>query len=130
MKLINVLLVGCGGFLGAAGRYLCSGFFSKLSDSPFPIGTFLVNVIGSFLIGLLSEGIAVFCPDQKRLLLFLTTGIMGGFTTFSTFSLETLNLFQNGHAVWGILNIILSITCCLAGVFLGKGLIQLIHTLS
>lgn len=129
MKLIDVLLVGCGGFLGAAGRYLCSGLFSKLSDSPFPIGTFLVNVIGSFLIGLLSNGIAAFCPEQKRLLLFLTTGIMGGFTTFSTFSLETVTLFQNGRLIWGTINIVLSIGCCLTGVFLGKEIIHLLARL-
>ncbi|WP_084331118.1 fluoride efflux transporter FluC [Ruminiclostridium cellobioparum] len=59
-------------------------------------------------------------PSNKKLLLFLTTGILGGFTTFSTFSLETVNLYQSGNMLYAALNIIFNIVFCISGAFLGK----------
>lgn len=123
MNWTNFLIVGCGGFLGAGGRYACSTLINRAANHPFPFGTLIVNIFGAFLIGLISELFAVYAPDKKRLLLFFTTGITGGFTTFSTFSLETLQLFEGGKAGLGMLNILLSLICCLAGVFLGKLLV-------
>lgn len=126
--MIEVIIVGAGGFLGAALRYLCSLWLGKISPGDFPIATLVVNIVGSFLIGFLSQTLSTIYPENKRLLLFSTTGFMGGFTTFSTFSLETLNLFQNGKILFAGLNVILSVGCCLIGVFLGKTLAKAVTT--
>jgi CrcB protein len=119
--MLNVIAVGCGGFVGAASRYLLSTFIiNRYNANAFPVSTLVINILGSFLIGLLVEILAVQNPGNKKLQLFLTTGILGGFTTFSTFSLETINLYQNGNTFFAILNIVLSIAFCLGGVVLGK----------
>ncbi len=93
----------------------------------FPYGTLLVNTAGSALIGYL----VVFLPDTAAgipaLRLLLITGVLGGFTTFSTFSLETLVLFENGHIGRALLNVALSILTCLAAVWLGYRLAHSIH---
>lgn len=123
---MNVIVVGLGGFIGAASRYYISTLINKINTSGFPIATLIINILGSFLIGLLTQLLVGLCPDNKKLQLFLTTGILGGFTTFSTFSLETVNLFQDGKAVFGVANIILSIAFCLIGVVLGKMLAKTI----
>lgn len=118
----NCLIVGCGGFFGAAGRYLVSTWISRAVSHPFPFGTLAVNLLGAFLIGLFSELCSLRFPERERLLLFLTTGITGGFTTFSTFSLETLRLLEGGRYWLAGLNILLSLLCCLGGVALGRAL--------
>ena len=124
--MLNALVVGCGGFIGAASRYLLSLLINRYNLNAFPVSTLIINIFGSFLIGLLVEILAVQNPNNKKLLLFLTTGILGGFTTFSTFSLETINLYQNGNTFLAILNIVLSIVFCLVGVVLGKALARVI----
>ncbi len=116
----NALAVGCGGFIGAAARYLFSVFVNRFNTGNFPVSTLIINILGSFLIGFLTQLFFNLYPDNKRLLLFLTTGILGGFTTFSTFSLETVNLYQNGNMLYAALNIIFSIIFCISGAFLGK----------
>ena len=90
--LMNILMVSGGGAIGAALRYLMTLFATRLSLTSLPLGTFAVNIIGSFLIGL-------FFPLVKAnpsLQLFLITGLLGGFTTFSVFSLENLMLLEAG----------------------------------
>jgi CrcB protein len=119
-NMLNALAVGCGGFIGATSRYLLSIFIARYNNSAFPISTLIINVLGSFLIGLLTELLKNLFPNNKKIQLFLTTGILGGFTTFSTFSLETINLYQNGNTIFAIANVILSIAFCLVGVLLGK----------
>jgi CrcB protein len=84
------------------------------------MGTLLVNVLGGFLIGLIMEisiSTEFISPNMR---LFLTTGVLGGLTTFSTFSYETVQLFSNGDMKHGVLNIFLNLFLCLAGVLLGQ----------
>jgi len=123
--MLNALAVGCGGFIGAVSRYLLSIFINRFNTTAFPISTLIINVLGSFLIGLLTQLLISSYPNNKKLQLFLTTGILGGFTTFSTFSLETINLYQNGNTIFAIVNVILSLVFCLVGVLLGKMLAKM-----
>lgn len=113
---MDILLVAAGGALGAMARYL---FGSISFDMVYPMGTFLTNLIGAFAIGL-----AVGLAEQGRLsdesLLFIRTGVCGGFTTFSTFSLEAVTFFSSSRHTLGVMYILFSIGCCLAGVVLGK----------
>ena len=110
---MNILAVGLGGALGAVCRYLLGQVIPKLG-SGFPLATFAVNLLGCFAIGLV-VGIAGRHTDiDPRLILFLQTGICGGFTTFSTFSLESLTLIEEGRLAIGILYIVLSV---LLGLF-------------
>ncbi|HEY9059614.1 MAG TPA: fluoride efflux transporter CrcB [Pseudobacteroides sp.] len=120
----KILLVGCGGFLGASARYIISITSAKLLSSNFPYGTFIVNVIGCFLIGTIMESSYKLGNISENMKVFLTTGILGGLTTFSTFSNETVELFLKGKAFTGILNILLNVALCLAGVYMGKLLIS------
>lgn len=118
-KLYLILLVGCGGFLGAASRYIISNYSVKLFGSAFPYGTLIVNVLGAILIGFVMalslKGTV--SPNAK---LFITTGIMGGLTTFSTFSYETISLFSAGSIGLGSLNAGLNLFLSLGGVVLGQ----------
>lgn len=115
------LWVAVGGALGSMARYGCSGLVARLTGSALPLGTLLVNVSGAALIGFLAgmslpEG-RVLVPVSGRL--FLMTGICGGYTTFSTFSLETLNLMSDGEWGWAVANILGSVALCLVAVWLG-----------
>ncbi len=118
----SVLAVGCGGFIGASLRYLCALGIEKLYTGQLPVATFVINLLGSFFIGFLSQWMALFYPNHKVLRLFMTTGMLGGFTTFSTFSLETADLFQKGNAGIACLNIAASAICCVLGVLAGRAL--------
>ncbi len=124
--MLNALAVGCGGFIGAVSRYLMTMLINRMSTGAFPVATLVINILGSFLIGLLTQVVPNLYPNNKRLLLFLTTGILGGFTTFSTFSLDTVNLYQNGNTTFAIMNVIISVLFCVIGVILGKMLAKVI----
>ena len=111
----NLLVVAFGSAAGGVLRYLIS-FFSKTDLTPFPYWTFIVNVLGSFLIGLLAGLIPT---DSEKIRLLLITGFCGGFTTFSAFSLETLELFQQGSFLWSLINIGLHIGLTIGGCWAG-----------
>ncbi len=119
----KLLIIGIGGFLGAVSRFLMAGWVQDLSRSVhFPYGTLAVNVIGSFLLGFLVRYAFmqnVFSPEV-RMLIFI--GFLGAFTTFSTFSLETFNLFADGAATPAVLNITANIFLGLVAVWLGQTL--------
>ncbi|MDD7754403.1 MAG: fluoride efflux transporter CrcB [Clostridiales bacterium] len=121
---INIICVGCGGFLGAISRYIISIYTSKQFLFKIPLGTLIVNVLGGFLIGLIMELTIKNNFISPQLKLFLTTGIMGGLTTFSTFSYETIVLIKEGNILLAILNILLNLILSLLGVVLGNIVIK------
>lgn len=112
---MNFLFVGSGGALGAILRYSI-GLIPYKGD--FPVLTLVTNLLGAFFIGLIS-GAAEKKGLSDNLVLFLKTGVCGGFTTFSTFSLESYKLIQSNHLVPAIIYVVLSVGLCLAGVFFG-----------
>jgi CrcB protein len=118
---MTVFWVALGGALGSVARYAFSGIAVRWLGAGFPYGTLFVNVTGSFTIGLLaalvaSEGRPLLGADARA---FLLVGVLGGFTTFSSFSLETLNLARSGALGPAVLNVAGSIVLCLAAVSLG-----------
>ncbi|HEX3026839.1 MAG TPA: fluoride efflux transporter CrcB [Clostridia bacterium] len=121
----KILYVGIGGFIGAATRYLISIHSAKLFGTQFPVGTLVVNVLGGLLIGLIMElSLATdLIPPNARI--FLTTGVLGGLTTFSTFSYETVSLFSEGSYLLGGANLILNLFLSLCGVVLGKTIVRI-----
>ncbi len=113
----SIIYVFVGGGLGSVARFLISNFTQKLWNiNSFPFGTFVVNITGCFIIGLLS---AYFLKVDSTLKFLLITGFCGGYTTFSTFSVENYSLFQNGHYTMMFLYVILSVLIGVLAVFLG-----------
>ena len=93
----SILIVGCGSFVGGALRYLISTLMKNESALSFPIGTLLVNILGCFLIGVIYGLFVRYSTTSHMLCLLLTTGFCGGFTTFSTFANESLQMLQAGN---------------------------------
>ena len=116
---MNYLWVFLGGGLGAAMRYWLSGAVYRLLSSSFPYGTLVVNVIGCFVIGLWMSLFTERFAGNPALRVFLVIGILGGFTTFSSFSYETIALIRDGQIVSAILNIGLSVVICLLATWIG-----------
>ena len=121
--MLNVLFVGLGGFAGAVLRYLL-GLIPVENPNGFPVCTFIINIVGAFLIGIVTALAAKYSSFDPKLVLFLKTGLCGGFTTFSTFSLETMELFKGGSVMVGVLYVILSVTLCVLAVMLGQLVIK------
>ena len=115
--MLSVLCVGLGGFIGSVGRYLL-GLVPYEGD--FPLMTFIVNFVGAVVIGAVFEAAAVGPGLPDNAVLFLKTGVCGGFTTFSTFSLETLALFEGGKYATAALYAGGSLVACVLGVAAGK----------
>lgn len=120
---MNILVVGAGGAIGAVFRYLLGQVLPKLG-SGVPFGTFAVNLIGCFAIGLIAGAAGRHSGLDPRLVLFLQTGICGGFTTFSTFSLEILSLFEEGKFTIGLFYIVLSVVLGVLALFAAKNLVS------
>ena len=120
-----LLLIGTGSFIGGILRYLLSFFITSKSNSYFPFGTLTVNIIGCMLIGLLF-GLSEKVNLSQEWRLFLATGILGGFTTFSAFSNESFGMIRDGQLVYAISYISLSVFVGIAATFLGFALIKLL----
>lgn len=116
------LIVGAGGLLGTVCRYLLT-LIPLSKNSGFPIITLLINVAGALLIGILAAVAAKYEGASPELLTFLRVGVCGGFTTFSTFALETADLFGAGKALGGAVYVALSLLLGLLAVWLGKALV-------
>lgn len=123
----NIFLVGAGGFIGSILRYLISGYVQQLTPSAaFPYGTLAVNLAGCLVIGFLSqlaEARSVFAAETR---VFIFIGVLGGFTTFSAFGNETMNLFREGENLPAFFNLGAHIILGLAAVWLGRSLAYLI----
>jgi CrcB protein len=113
------LLVGIGGALGAMARYGFGKLVGVLANG-FPIATFLVNILGSIAMGLLVGMLAKTTPQfQHEIRLFVAVGIFGGFTTFSSFSLDAITLFERGDYLLAAIYIVGSVLLCIAGLMMG-----------
>lgn len=114
------LVVGLGGFLGSAGRFLVAGWLHRLRpETTFPVGTLGVNVLGSLLIGVMAGLLEIrqlLSPDAR---LFLMLGLLGGFTTFSSFAYETLELVRNGDLARAGLNVLAQLLLGLGAAWAG-----------
>ena len=125
--MINILLVGLGGFIGSVLRYLASGYVQQSTHSiDFPYGTLAVNVIGCFILGFLAqlaETRGVFTSESRS---FVFIGILGGFTTFSSFGSETLNLARDSQMMSALANIGANVILGLLAVWLGRTVSYLI----
>jgi fluoride exporter len=124
MKTVLIVFLGSG--IGGVARYIVQNVVAGSSPFIFPVGTFTVNVAGCFLIGLfyaLGEKGNLLSPEWR---IALTTGFCGGFTTFSTFAFENMNLLRTGDYIYFVLYIFLSILLGIVGVFLGIACIKYI----
>jgi len=113
--ILNCIIVGLGGFLGATSRYLIGEIPFKPQNG-FPIWTLIINISGAFLIGLITALAEKHDGGNEKLIMFLKIELCGGFTTFSTFSLDTVKLFQCGKTGLGIIYIILSVALCMGAI--------------
>lgn len=124
-ELGSVLLVGTGGFIGTVGRYVLGGWIHRLVPmASFPVGTLCVNLSGCFLIGLLgglSESRQVFGPELRT---FIFIGILGGFTTFSSFAYETLALARDAEFARALANIVGQLIGGLVAAWVGFTLVR------
>lgn len=114
------LLVGIGGGLGAMARYGAGTLVGRLWATGFPLGTLLINIVGSLAMGLLVGILArTLPPGQNEIRLFVAIGILGGFTTFSAFSLDTITLIERGELVPAGTYALLSVVLSVAALYLG-----------
>jgi CrcB protein len=123
--MIHLLCIGVGGFLGTVFRYLISKYLSNFVSS-FPLGTLVVNVSGSFLLGFVIYSTLFGKTISFEIRDFITMGFIGAFTTMSTFSYESFRLFELNEIMYAALNILLNVTLSLIAVYLGKELAILI----
>jgi CrcB protein len=122
----NILIIGMGGFLGSVMRYLIGGYVQNLSNSiSFPYGTLAVNVTGCFLIGIISQLVDLQIGITAETRLFLMVGVLGGFTTYSTFGNETMTLLQDQRFFLSLIYVGAHLFVGLSAVFLGRMIIKL-----
>jgi fluoride exporter len=122
MKNYIIVFAGCG--IGGALRHFVNVWVPRFAGTTFPFHTLTVNVLGSFVMGVLAAYFAFRAETSQAWKLFLTTGILGGFTTFSSFSLDTSLLFERGTAGMAITYVIVSVLASIGGLFLGLQIVR------
>ncbi len=120
----KLLFIAAGGGVGSVMRYLVAGFGQRLIVGPFPLGTLIVNVIGCFALGLLGAAFAGPVLIREEYKLAILVGLLGGFTTFSTYGWETLSLVNDGQTARALANIVLSNVLGLAAALAGYRIAQ------
>ncbi len=120
----EIIMVALGGALGAALRFIVSRWVQGIVPHDFPYGILGVNIIGSFLIGVVAAGLATRFELSTLARAFVIIGVFGGFTTFSSFSLDTFTLFEAGRPIAALSNVGVSLFACLAATALGAYLIR------
>lgn len=121
--LLNCFAVGAGGFIGSVFRYLVS-LIPFLHRETLPLQTLLVNVVGAIIIGIVVKSSESYGALSEHTMLFLKVGICGGFTTFSSFALESLNIMQEGKSMMSCVYITASVVLCILGVYIGKWIVS------
>lgn len=124
MKLIAC--ISAGAIVGALSRHFMMSWAARLFGTSFPWGTLLINILGSLIMGLLIELMALKFSLSQEIRAFLTVGILGSFTTFSTFSLDTVLLLQKGQMAEAFLYILFSVVISIAALFAGLYLVRLV----
>jgi CrcB protein len=119
VNVLNLLLVALGGALGSAARWLLSSAVLRASGSLFPLGTFVVNLLGCVVFGVIAGAAEQRVPLTPAARLFLLTGILGGFTTFSSYAFESFTLLRDGQFLSAAVNIVGQVIAGLAGVWIG-----------
>jgi CrcB protein len=119
---MRLLTIAVGGAAGALCRYFVTGWVQGLATGPFPVGTLFVNFTGCFVFGVLAAIFAGTAPASDPYRVLLLVGFLGAYTTFSTFSWDTLALFDDGRLDLALLNVGASNLLCLTGVWLGHRL--------
>lgn len=120
--LYQLLAIAAGGAVGAVLRFLMSNAVYRVTGNDFPYGTLVINIFGSFVLGMLFVLLLEKLVVSAEWRLGLTVGLIGAFTTFSTFSVETLLLIEEGQLLKAALNIVLSVALCLFAAWLGMSL--------
>ncbi len=119
ISIAQAIAIMFGGGLGALMRYIVSSFVMEKTGAQFPYGTMTVNVLGSFAMGFLAMLLVERIGLDPLIRLTLFVGFLGAFTTFSTFSMETFNLFEQGQHLRALLNMLLNVSLCVLAVWLG-----------
>jgi len=121
---MGYLIVFLGGGLGAAMRHGINLAVARLLGTAFPYGTLLINISGSFIMGLVAAYFAFKGDASQHWRLFLTTGILGGYTTFSAFSLDAALLYERGALLLAVLYVVVSVVASILGMFAGLWLVR------
>ena len=123
--MLQILYIGAGGFIGAVSRFLVSKYLNNLLPA-FPLGTLVVNITGSFVLGFVMYSISLgksVSPDMRD---FITIGVLGGFTTMSAFAYESFRLAELNQVMLFAINAVLNFVLCIAAVYAGKELAVMI----
>jgi len=116
---LNLLAIALGGAIGSVARYVLSTFVLRVSGTLFPLGTFVVNVVGCLVFGAIAGASSQRVQISSTTRLFLLTGILGGFTTFSSYAFESFGLVRDGQFAWAAINVLGQVVAGIVGMWVG-----------